>query len=188
MIHFIGGVPLILFFTIAQHWSLLFNTIVLWYIYVHTLAFFLALSWFCVCLIVDVSPQRGCKITPTNPISLEPTGGIIQNGVNKVTMNCSCNGSNDAVTWFSPNGSRLYDSFITSKGGSYVIQNDERISSVLVIPTFSYSVSGMYTCGVGSSFPPSLMTISDLSKYALMNNIIIVSSIWKSHMKAKGLL
>ncbi|XP_065904870.1 cell adhesion molecule Dscam1-like isoform X3 [Dysidea avara] len=111
---------------------------------------------------VDVSPQRGCKITPINPISLESTGGIVQYGMDNVTMNCSCSERNDAVNWFSPNGSKLYDFYTTSSGTPYVIQNDERTSSLVVIPTFSYSVFGTYTCGIRSSFPPSLMAISNL--------------------------
>ena len=113
-------------------------------------------------------PQRGCKITPTNPLSLEPSGGILRSGMDNATINCSCYKRNGPVAWFSPNGDRLSDFHNTLEGSPYVTQDDEGMSSVAVIPTFNYTMFGVYTCGIGPSYPPSHMAITNLSKSACM--------------------
>jgi len=80
-------------------------------------------------------------------------------------MNCSCNGGHDdKVWWFSPNGSRLHDYCYTPNIKPYTTQTYGKMSSVLVIPHFSYTFAGTYACGIGTSFPPSVMAVTELSK------------------------
>ena len=116
--------------------------------------------------ILNSSSSLGsCEIIPINPTTLMSTGGTLPNDMKNVTINCSCNGGHDDnVWWFFPNGSRLYDYYYTSNVKPYITQGYKEMSSVLVIPTFNYPFAGTYTCGIGTSFPPSIMAIIELSE------------------------
>ena len=119
------------------------------------------------CLLVIVS-EGSCTITPVKPTTLMAAGGVLQDGMENVTMRCICNEGNDDVRWFYPDGSILHDYYITPRGYPYFIQNHEDVSFTMVIPTFNYSFAGPYTCGIGSWFPPRVMAIIDLSKHTHM--------------------
>jgi len=104
--------------------------------------------------VVDVSAQTSCTITPTSPDGLDPTG--IVNGTRNVTIECRCVDKNGdpprRIRWFNPNGIRLRNQDITLIGDPYSINMNTHV--ILVIPTFSNSTSGVYTCGTSSNYPP----------------------------------
>ena len=112
-------------------------------------------------LIVDISPQSSCVITPIHPTTLRPAGGSLRSGTTNVTMSCSCNGKNDVIRWFSPNGNRLRAILRKAKGTSNTVSNQV---SILHIPIFNYSYAGTYACGYGYSFPPTAVVLTNLSK------------------------
>ena len=100
-----------------------------------------------------------CAITPLSPTTLTATGGKIASGTMNVTIQCSCTDSNgeavDRVRWYDPDGTRLISS--DNKDFNATVPHFERVNNVdgdiiLVIPIFSDSFNGTYTCiGVSSN-------------------------------------
>ena len=109
---------------------------------------------------VDVSSQS-CTITPTSPDGLDPTGGAIVDGTVNVMVECRCLVGDDdvpgTIRWFGPNMMTIFTQSNTTDGDPYIIPNKNNAGTptTLVIPTFSYSASGVYTCGTGNSYPPA---------------------------------
>ena len=102
---------------------------------------------------VDVSAQ-GCTITPISPTTLTAAGGVLASGTEDVMIQCNnCIDDDmmlDRVRWYDPDMTRLvrtgHNDYLP--GTPYfrkVNGNDNDI--ILVIPTFSDSYHGMYTCG-----------------------------------------
>ena len=130
---------------------------------------------------VDVSSQS-CTITPTSPDGLDPTGGAIVNGTVNVMIECRCVDNDGSVPnrirWFDPTNTRVRGALF---GGPYIIvnNNDAGRPTMLVIPTFSDSTSGVYTCGTGHSYPPGAMvtislTIGDGKCYVPLTNTCVL--------------
>ena len=105
---------------------------------------------------VDVSAQR-CTITPLN---LTATGGAINYGTMNVRIRCSCTESNgnavSIVRWYDPAGTRLVSAQNTAEFNPNVPHftrvggdqgNRDNTNVILVIPTFTDSYDGTYTCG-----------------------------------------
>ena len=100
---------------------------------------------------VDVSAQ--CTITPLNPTTLTATGGVVVSGTTNVRILCVCTVTVDqTVRWYNTS-----DNFITQQnhqryvaGSPYFIPNDPNVyvNVTLVIPTFTDSYDGTYTCGI----------------------------------------
>ena len=119
--------------------------------------------------VADVSSQS-CTITPTSPDGLDPTGVVIVDGTVNVMIECRCV-NNDGnlprrARWFDPNVARLRGFTVTPAGDPYIIFNNNNTagrSTTLVIPTFSYSTSGVHTCGIGTSYPPGAMVTINLT-------------------------
>ena len=104
---------------------------------------------------VDVSAQASCTITPISPTTLTAIGGVLRNGTENVMIRCTCSddggGVITTVRWYGPNGiipRSGTDDFIA--GAPHHIRrsgdNDNR-NITLVIPTFTDSYDGNYTCG-----------------------------------------
>ena len=100
---------------------------------------------------VDVSSQS-CTITPTSPDGLDPTGGVIVNGTVNVTIECRC--TRRTTRWFDPSNETLFAERRTPDGDPYFVSNSNKFGT-LVIPTFNDSTSGVYTCGIGTNYPPT---------------------------------
>ena len=118
---------------------------------------------------VDVS-SRSCTITPTSPDGLDPTGGVIVDGTVNVMIECRCvnnDGSlSNKITWFDPTNTRLtYLEITPDDDDPYIIANNNNAgrSTTLVIPTFSDSTSGVYTCGIGRRYPSYTMVTINLT-------------------------
>ena len=111
-------------------------------------------------IVVDVSAQGGCTITPINPITLTTAGGVLALGTVNVTIRCNCIYDNgtvvDRVRWYDPDGTRLLvnynDRYVA--GTPYYIRELNQTIVVLVIPTFYDSYDGTYTCGRRVKFYP----------------------------------
>ena len=118
--------------------------------------------------VVDVSSQS-CTITPTSPDGLDPTGGVIVDGTVNVMIECRCVNNDGSLTirmrWFNPTNTRVRGAGGTKDGDPYIIANGYNAGTptTLVIPTFSYSTSGVYTCGTGNSYPPGSMVTINLT-------------------------
>ena len=111
-------------------------------------------------LVVDVSAQS-CTITPLNPTTLTATGGGLPGGTMNVRIRCSCTESDgmavDVVRWYDPAGIRLMSARNTeqfngdvphfTRVGGDLGDNIDNSNNILVIPTFTDSYDGRYTCG-----------------------------------------
>ena len=106
---------------------------------------------------MDVSAQESCTIIPTSPADLDPTGGVIVDGTQNVMIECSC--GTGRVRWFYPNTTRILTQNKTPPGDPYLMNQ----RSALVIPTFSDSTSGVYTCGLENDYPPQSMVTINLT-------------------------
>ena len=113
-------------------------------------------------LVVNVSSQS-CTITPKIPDGLDPTGGVIVNGTVNVIIECRCVNNDGSLAnrmrWFDPTNTRVRGVSNTPDGDPYIIANYNNADrpTTLVIPTFSDSTSGVYTCGIENNYPPPLM-------------------------------
>ena len=112
------------------------------------------------CAVVDVSAQGSCTVTPLYPSTLTATGGAIANGTKSVMIQCNCT-DNDGVVlnqigWFNPEENRIFDQNQNNStvGTPYSQTAFGATIATLVIPTFSDSYDGTYTCGVGTTYPP----------------------------------
>ena len=123
--------------------------------------------------VVDVSAQASCTITPISPTTLTAAGGILPNGTENVMIRCNCSkdhgGINTKVRWYGPDG--IIPRFETDDyipGAPHHIRanggNDNR-NITLVIPTFTDSYDGNYTCGrIGNKLPRQPTATVKLSK------------------------
>ena len=100
--------------------------------------------------VVDVSAQS-CIITPINPSTLTATGGELASGTENVTINCNCTDDGGMVvvnvSWYDPDGNRLVLSGFVP-GTPHIIRAGDNTNVELVIPTFTDSYDGIYTCGM----------------------------------------
>ena len=98
-------------------------------------------------LAVTVKAQ-GCVIKPVNPKTLTTDSTVLQIGTQNITITCYCSyGFNKGfyeVSWFF-NGERILSEQNVTKEHPYVVLSD--ISTMLIIPIFNESYSGIYTCG-----------------------------------------
>ena len=117
--------------------------------------------------VVDVSTQDGdggeCNVTVRNPNTLTPAGGALPNGITDVRFHCSCDrddGTLRNTRWYDPSGTKLGTSS-TNNIPYHILQNGNT-EAVLVIPTFTESYAGIYTCGgnFASNPPPPTATIN----------------------------
>ena len=109
----------------------------------------------CFPIVVDVSAQS-CTITPTSPDDLDPTGGVIVDGTVNVMIECRCGGR---VRWFYRNTTRIVNQANTPPGDPFFIPAINL--ATLVIPIFNDTTDGIYTCGLGNTYPPNdLATIN----------------------------
>ena len=95
-----------------------------------------------------------------SPTTLTVTGGEISSGTMNVRILCNCTRSNgnavSTVRWYDPNGNILvsllnggFDGSVphfTRVGGDSGSDIDDS-NVILVIPTFTHSYDGTYTCG-----------------------------------------
>ena len=120
-----------------------------------------------------VLAQGGCIITPVIPTTLTATGGVLASGTKNVMIQCNCTDDDgvvvDPVQWYDPDGTRL----VNTQNSQYmvgtpyymsVVESDES-NIVLVIPSFTDSYDGIYTCGrrVDSGLPGSPTATVDLT-------------------------
>ena len=96
---------------------------------------------------VDVSAQN-CTITSTSPGDL--TGGVIADGATNVMIECRC--MSKRARWFNPDNFGIPIQRTVRPNEPYCESNDTIGSATLVIPTFSASISGVYTCGDGTNY------------------------------------
>ena len=111
--------------------------------------------------VVDVSSQS-CTITPTSPDGLDRAGGAVVDGTANVTIECRCvdNDGNllNRMRWYYPGNQRIGRN--PPAGDPFIILNTNKRPTILVIPTFSDSTSGVYTCGSGNNNPTVVVTIN----------------------------
>ena len=102
---------------------------------------------------VDVSAEGGCTITPINPTTLTAAGGVLASGTVNVTILCNnCTdgdgGTLSRVRWYDPNRTRLKVPGNRVPVAPYYLRlNGSNNDALLVIPTFTDSYNGTYTCG-----------------------------------------
>ena len=105
--------------------------------------------------VVDVSAQASCTVTPINPTTLTTAGGVLPNGTENVMIQCNCSdGDGSVITtvgWYDPDGNRIprVGSGDNPSTPHYTRASDDydNRNVTLVIPTFSDSYDGNYTCG-----------------------------------------
>ena len=131
-----------------------------------------------------VLAQGGCIIIPVIPTTLTAAGGVLASGTKNVMIQCNCTDDDgvvvDPVQWYDPDGTRL----VSTQNSQYmvgtpyymsVVESDES-NIILVIPTFTDSYVGTYTCGrmVDSGLPGSpTATVNLTIGGELMINIFI---------------
>jgi len=112
--------------------------------------------------VVDVSSQS-CTITPTSPDGLDPSGGVIVDGTIDVMLKCTCVDENgdvvQTIRWFDPSMTSIRIEDFAPDGDLYQLPSGID-TNTLVIPIFSDSTSGIYTCGIGD--PPTAMVTINL--------------------------
>ena len=101
--------------------------------------------------VVDVSAQYDstgtCTVTVVRPNTLTATGGTLLNGTTDVRIHCRCDhndGTARNTRWYGASGTRLVNSSCIAP---YHILLDGNTKAVLVIPKFTESYTGTYTCG-----------------------------------------
>ena len=120
-----------------------------------------------------------------SPITLTTTGGAIPSWTMNVRIRCSCTESNgdpvDPVRWYDPAGTRL----VSAQNAAQFNPNAphfERVDGansdiLLIIPTFSDSYDGVYTCGRvaasrGALTPPIAIVTLTIDSELMINAII----------------
>ena len=120
---------------------------------------------------VDVSAQGSCTVTPISPTTLTAAGGVLPDGTENVMIRCTCSEDDDSVItsvrWYKPDGIAVPRigankhiagaPHFTRSSGDYDNRN-----VTLVIPTFTDSYDGNYTCGrrSGGNLVPPKTTVS----------------------------
>ena len=108
---------------------------------------------------VVVSAQSTCTITPLNPITLTAAGGVLADGTVNVTIQCNCSDDVGAmlqpVRWFNPDGDRMLSTTHRRyvAGSPYFKRAPDDTNVLTIIPIFSSSYYGTYTCGLGNIYP-----------------------------------
>ena len=106
--------------------------------------------------VVDVSAQGSCTVTPINPTTLTAAGGVLPIGTENVMIWCNC--SDDygtvftTVRWHDPGGILVDrigpgDDIPSTPYFTRPSDHNNNRNVILVIPTFSDSYDGNYTCG-----------------------------------------
>ena len=111
---------------------------------------------------VDVSAQGSCTVTPINPTTLTAASGVLPIGTENVMIQCNCSGDDDmtisTIGWYDPNGTGLSnpedDGFMD--GAPHFTRADDDTNIVLVIPIFTNSYDGTYTCGSEGNDAPGM--------------------------------
>ena len=113
---------------------------------------------------VDVLAQGICTITPLNPSNLSATGGALPNGTMNVMIQCNCTNDDGTVVgkvrWYDPAEIRLvapgHGRFDANTPHFTRVNDDSDTHVVLIIPIFTDSYDGIYTCGkrVNKNLPP----------------------------------
>ena len=121
--------------------------------------------------VVDVSAQHDsggdCTVTVVRPSTLTNTGGVLPSGSSDVRFQCSCTRSDDSARptrWYGTSGAVLRTS--STNNAPYLIQNTNT-NATLVIPTFTMSYAGIYTCGgnfASDPLPPTATVNLTISK------------------------
>ena len=133
-----------------------------------------------------------------SPNTLTATGGAINYGTVNVRIRCSCTNSNgnavSVVRWYDPGGIRLISARDTEqfngdvphfeRVGGDLGDNIDNANVILVIPTFTDSYDGRYTCGRAAEnrtalTPPTAdvtLTISELMINTISYNYLCVHS------------
>ena len=107
-----------------------------------------------------------CIVTPLNPTTLTTSGGALLNGTTNVRIRCNCTDGGGTVLnarWYDPDGTRL----VSDQNGAFnaAVPHFEFVTGVhrniiLVIPTFTASNAGTYTCARNvPSLPPPTATV-----------------------------
>ena len=99
-------------------------------------------------MLVNVSAQRRCIVTPLSSI-----------GVENVIIHCNCSDGGaplQPIRWFDPDEDRIVGTAHRRyvAGTPYFERRPDDTNVVLVIPTLNATYAGTYTCGVGNIFPP----------------------------------
>ena len=94
-----------------------------------------------------------CILTPINPTTLTSTGGTLPNGTESVMIQCNCTNDDgikiNHVRWYDPDGNKLLRSGRFNDDVPYFTRVTDRDNTnvILVIPIFTSSFDGIYTCG-----------------------------------------
>ena len=93
-----------------------------------------------------------CMLTPINPTTLTSAGGTLLNGTESVMIQCNCTDDNgkkiNRVRWYDPDGNRLRSRRFNKDVPYFARVTDHDNSNIiLVIPIFTNSFDGVYTCG-----------------------------------------
>ena len=96
-----------------------------------------------------------CILTPINPTTLTSAGGTLPNGTERVMIQCNCTNDNgkkiNHVRWYDPDGNELLSprSRHFNDDVPYFTRVTDRDNTniILVIPMFTSSFDGIYTCG-----------------------------------------
>ena len=142
----------------------------------------------CLHLVVNVSAQDDgqCIVTPLNPNTLTASGGAIVSGTTNVRIQCNCTDGNGAVLnarWFDPDGTKLAsdanDAFDATVPHFEFVTGVPR-NVILVIPTFTASEAGTYTCGRNFAsldavnVPPTATTDLTICKLVINKSVTCV--------------
>ena len=114
------------------------------------------------CILLFLPTVVGCVVTPINPPTLTVTGGVLKYGTKNVMIQCNCTDKDgmviDVVRWHNPDGIRLVapasPRFNSSIPHITTVTKYDRSNPILVIPTFTYYYTGVYTCGRRKVYPP----------------------------------
>ena len=134
---------------------------------------------------VNVSAQNGgqCIITPLSPATLTTSGGGIVSGTTNVRIQCNCTDGGDVVLntrWYGPDGTKLVSD--TNDAFDATVPHFEFVTGVprniiLVIPTFTASEAGTYTCGRNFAslddinLPPTATTDLTICKFIISKSV-----------------
>ena len=139
-------------------------------------------------LVVNVSAQNDgvCIVTPLSPNTLNASGGAIVSGTTNVRILCNCTDGGGVVLnsrWYDPDGTRLFsdvnDAFDATVPHFEFVTGVPR-NIILVIPTFTASEAGTYTCGRNFAslddinLPPTATTDLTICKLIISKSVTCV--------------
>ena len=123
-------------------------------------------------LFVFLSTVVGCVVTPLSPTTLTVAGGVLNYGTKNVRIQCNCTGDDGVVKfvrWFNPDGVKLISPLNLKLDSSvphftrYKKNSFDSSNVILVIPTFTYFYTGVYTCGERVRLPGTPFTTINLT-------------------------